>query len=221
MSDSALAPSQIKSIQTQLSDWGGSHFRRFPWRRKLPLWKGLLVEIMLQRTAAAQVVQPFKIFDRKFPTATSLSALTITDLESIFAPLGLRWRIPLFLDLTRAIHQLNGRLPRSEQKLVKLPGVGPYSSAAALSLYGGVRAVIVDANTVRILRRIIGKDFGGETRRQQWLRDALEQVTPIEGYREFNFALLDFGAEICRPANPDCRICPIQELCVTGRAVSI
>lgn len=218
MGDYTLTASQIALIQTRIIDWGKTHFRRFPWRRDIPLWKGLLVELMLQRTKATQVVRPFKFLDQRFPTASSLSELTDADIEPLLSSLGLKWRIPLFIELTHIISKSAGRLPRSEHKLSNLPGIGPYSSAAALSMHGGVRAVIIDSNTVRIVCRIIGVGFDGETRRRPWLRKALEILTPVESYRSFNFALLDLGAELCRPSNPRCTECPIQEGCFTGRA---
>lgn len=205
-------------IQQKLLAWGKNNGRKYPWRRQIPLWKGLLVEMMLQRTAADQVVQSFNVLDRKYPTAQSLCGITSADVEPLFAHLGLRWRIPLFVELATIITNKRGRLPRSIDRLMKLPGVGPYVSAAALSMYADVRAVIIDANTVRIASRIVGVDFDAETRRRRWVREILEELTPDKNFRKFNFAILDLGGKICTHKNPACGACPIQTLCSTGIA---
>ena len=184
----------------------------------MPLWKALLTEVMLQRTRADQVSQSFRILDSEYRIANQLSSMTVQEATRLFKPLGLIWLIPLFLRLAHEIARRKGRLPNTQEKLQKLPGVGTYASGAALSLHGGVRAVIIDSNTVRIVCRLNGIEPGPETRRKSWIGDALEYLTPDTGFREFNYALLDLGALICRPRSPECSHCPIQQFCATGIA---
>jgi A/G-specific adenine glycosylase len=180
------------------------------------MWKGLLAEIMLQRTRSDQVRDAFTRFDSRYRTAADLAALTEKEVSSIFAPLGLKWRIPLFTELAGEIVRRNGRLPRTERELQRLPGVGPYAAAATLSLHTGIRAVIIDSNTVRIVSRLLGIEPGPETRRKRWVKDVLEVLTPTVGFKENNYALLDLGALVCRPRRPDCVNCPIVVNCRTG-----
>ena len=101
--------------------------------------------------------------------------------------------------------------------LTELPAVGNYASAATMSLHKGDRAVIIDANSVRIASRLIGQPYDGETRRKRWLVELLESLTPSTDCRKFNYALLDLGALICRPKAPKCSECPLNLECLTGQ----
>ena len=218
LQDGMLPSTRLQEFRVVLGKWWKQNARSFPWRKQMPLWKALLTEVMLQRTRAEQVINPFNIFDRKFRVAQQLSDFTESDAYIIFSSLGLRWRIPLFVRLAREISRCNGRLPRTEKDLRDLPGIGSYTAAAALSLYSNVRAVIVDANTVRIICRLLGKEAGPESRRQNWIMANLEYLTPEAEFREFNYSLIDLGALVCRPYRPLCVKCPLREFCVTGKA---
>ena len=170
------------------------------------------------RTRAAQVLPVYRELFRRFPTARTFGAANDEELTEIVGPLGLRWRARLVAALAHEIGRRNGRLPRTQKALEELPGVGPYAAAAALSLHGGRRAVIIDANVVRVLARLVGREFDGETRRKRWLRDLAEYATPARDVRAFNYALLDLGAIVCRPRTPRCSACPLEDLCAYAKA---
>lgn len=206
----------LGQIQATLREWGVEHGRAFPWRRPLPVWKALVVEVMLLRTRAEQVTAAFVSFDARYSTPEEFGSASEQDLKDLFAPLGLRWRVPLLLRLAQEIGRGGGRLPLEQRALELLPGVGQYAAAATLSLHGGVPAVLIDANTVRLIARLLGKAFDGETRRKSWLRLAAARLTPREGNRDFNYALLDLAATVCRPRRPRCGECPLRQWCATG-----
>jgi A/G-specific adenine glycosylase len=208
----------VSAIQERLLNWGAENRREFPWRTRIPFWQGLLVEVLLQRTRAAQVTPVFKSLKQQFPVAHRLTDMTTTDADEFFSSLGLTWRATHFVQLAWEIGRRRGRLKRDYLELQKLPGVGPYAAAAALSLHGEVRHEIVDSNTVRIVCRLLGNEFDAETRRKRWVHNALESITPELEFRAFNFALLDLGAEVCRPRNQLCDSCPLLDLCVTGQS---
>lgn len=113
----------------------------------MPIWRGLLVEVLLQRTRADQVVPVFLSMKARYPRAIDLLDMTLDDAEEMFGSMGLRWRAPLFVALAHEIGDRRGRLKRDDAELVSLPGVGPYPAAATLSLHGDVRRPIVDSNT--------------------------------------------------------------------------
>ena len=179
-----------------------------------------MTEVLLLRTRAAQVLPVYRELFRRFPTARAFGAAEEEELAEIIRPLGLRWRVPLLAALAHEIGKRNGRLPRTQKELEKLPAVGPYAAASALSLHGGRRAVIIDANVVRVLARLVGREFDGETRRKRWLRDLAEYATPARDVREFNYALLDLGATVCRPRAPRCTVCPFEDLCAHAKAAA-
>lgn len=207
----------VELMQSALREWVRDHARDFPWRQPLPLWKALVAEVMLLRTRAQQVVPAFVAFNAQYATPAEFGGASEGDLRSLLGPLGLRWRVPLLLRLAQEIGRFDG-LPQLDQHALELlPGVGPYAAAATLSLHAGIPAVLIDANTVRVIARLLGRPFDGETRRKRWLRAAANQVTPREGNREFNYALLDLAATVCRPRRPRCGECPLRQWCVTGK----
>lgn len=210
----------VEEFAHRLMAWGPSAFQRYPWRKKLPLWKGLLVEVMLQRTRADQVVPSFTTLDSRFRTAASLGDMNESEARALIEPLGLAWRIPLFLQLCRELARRKGRLPRIQSAIEKLPGVGPYAAGAALSLHGNTRALVIDSNVVRVICRVLGVPFDGETRRKSWIRELLDGMTPETDFKTFNYAVIDLAIQICRPRNPRCYECPVQTVCATGMASS-
>lgn len=204
-------------VQHRLLEWGPRNFQRFPWRRRLPVWRALVTEILLQRTRAHQVVPVFNEFQRRYPTAESFASASESDIHELVDSLGLRWRAPLLSRLAKELGARRGRVPRDQKHLQKFPGVGPYVAAAALSLHGGTRAVIIDANVVRVLSRLVGREFDGESRRKRWIQELADELTPKDRFRDYNYALLDLAMTVCLPRRPRCCGCPLLSLCATGR----
>lgn len=153
----------------------------------------------------------------EYSTPSALAAASVEELASLIYPLGLRWRAPLLKQLGAALAALGGTPPDTLAELVALPGVGPYAAAAYLSFHCNKRAVLIDANVVRWLCRMVGKPMDGETRRKAWLIEIADRLTPARNARDYNYAILDFSMQICA-AKPLCAQCPLgPKLCVTGR----
>ena len=214
------APSDewVEGVRDALLKWGLTHTQSYPWRDPdLPAWKGLIAEFLLLRTRADQAARVFESIQRQYPNASSLLHVPEDCLNDMISSLGLRWRRPLFVQLVHAIAECDGNVPTTVDELKKLPGVGSYVAAATVALYGGSRAVIVDANIVRLLCRLIGEVYDGETRRKRWLLDLAERLTPDVEFREYGYAALDLSMIICQPRRPLCMCCPLAPLCSTGR----
>ena len=188
----------------------------YPWREELPLWQALIAEVMLQRTRADQVVPTFNQFRVRYPGPVALGHASKEELTGLVEPLGLRWRGRLLYQLGQEIARLGGALPMDQPALEALPGVGPYAAAATLSLHANRRAVLIDSNFVRVLCRLVGATYDGETRRERWLRDLAEALTPPRAHRAYNYAVLDLAALVCLPRTPKCDECPILKWCATG-----
>ena len=181
------------------------------------MWQALVAEVLLHRTRARQAEDVFRELRRRYRTAAAFGSATREELLGLFEPLGLRWRAELVVRLAAEIGVRHGRLPKDAAALRTMPGVGDYAAAAALSLHAGQRAVIVDSNVVRVLCRLVGAEFDGETRRAKWLGELADRLTPDVEFRAYNYALLDLGMQICRPARPRCVDCPLLPMCTTGR----
>jgi len=161
----------------------------------------------------------YRRFVFAFGTPSKLGRAPLQKIEKLLYPLGLRWRAPLIKKLGQALDARDGNPPSSLEQLISLPGVGPYAAAAYLGFHTSERAVIIDANVVRFLCRLIGYEYDGETRRKQWLLDFADRMTPSRNVKKYNYAVLDFTMQICT-TRPKCAQCPIgPTLCIYGNRV--
>ena len=214
------APSDewVAEVRDAVLSWGAAHAQSFPWRAPgLPIWQGLVAEFLLLRTRADQAAPVFESIQRQYPDARSFGDAPEDRLHEMIASLGLRWRRPLFVQLARAVADCDGNVPTTVEELKELPGVGAYVAAATAALHGSRRAAIVDANIVRLLCRLTGQEYDGETRRKRWLVDLADRLTPEVEFRDYGYAALDLSMIVCRPRRPLCVHCPLLDLCVTGR----
>ena len=208
----------IADVRDEMLKWGAAHSQSYPWRAPdLPVWQGLIAEFLLLRTRADQAARVFESIQRQYPNPRSLGDVPEDSLNGMIASLGLRWRQPLFVQLARAIADCDGNVPTTVDELKQLPGVGTYVASATAALYGGGRAAIIDANIVRLICRLIGEEYGGETRRKRWLIDLAERLTPDVDFKDYGYAALDLSMTVCQPRRPLCTRCPLIALCVTGR----
>jgi A/G-specific adenine glycosylase len=131
--------------------------------------------------------------------------------RGVLAPLGLRWRAENIIAVAdELVERHAGRVPSDEVSLRALTGVGDYVASAVRCFAFGVPTVLLDANTKRIVSRLTGaKDAGTWRTRLEIYRLAGDQGPNAE----FNYALLDFGALVCRPTTPDCARCPLRATC--------
>jgi len=162
---------------------------------------------MLQRTKAEQVEPVFREFVKKYDEPQAY----LDDREAnTFSNLGLPQRDSQFRLLNSAII-LHG-IPENKADLIQLPGIGDYIASAFLSLHMGIRAPLIDSNFVRVYGKFFGFETNPETRRKKWLKELAEAVTPKRRHREYNYALIDFSREICKP-RPNCESCVIRRKC--------
>lgn len=216
MENSELSRCEIRRIREIIMRWGTENYSEYPWRDPDKEWHGLAAEILLQRTRAGNVVPVYLEFVERFPEPKDLGSAGEEEILDTIRSLGLHWRAPLLKRLGEELSQKES-VPDSFDELKKLPGVGTYVASAWLSFHGDERAILIDANIVRWICRVLGRQYDGETRREKWVRDLLDRITPEEEHRTFNYALLDFTMNVCRSSGPRCEECPIgADLCVYG-----
>jgi DNA (cytosine-5)-methyltransferase 1 len=199
---------------TQLMDWHKEHRRDFPWRTETDPWRIFLAELCLRRTRANAVAGLYSKLLRLAPTPRAVRRRQ-DEVRNVLAPLGLRWRAENVIAVAdELVERHSGRVPSDEASLRALTGVGDYVASAVRCFAYGVPTVLLDANTKRIVSRLTGASDAGAWR------------TRLEIYRlagaggpsaEFNYALLDFGALVCKPTAPDCDSCPFFATCAGAR----
>ena len=203
-------------FRADLLRWHAENRRSYPWREGVDAWAVLMAEVCLRRTRADQVTPVFEALRRLAPTPAAMISRS-DDVMEAMRSLGLRWRAQNLIDIAEAlVDRFDGAVPDNEADLRSLPGVGSYVALAVLTFGFDRRAVLVDTNTSRIVSRISGH---GDDRLWQ-VRLDLHKLAGSDGPDgEFNYALLDLGALVCKATNPMCDSCPVMPYCAHGQDV--
>jgi A/G-specific adenine glycosylase len=202
-------------IARALLRWYDRARRDLPWRRDPTPYKTLVSEFMLQQTVVATVEPYFTRFIARFPDVASLAAADDDQVTALWSGLGYYARARNLRRAAAAVVAAHGgAIPASEAALRTLPGVGPYTAAAVAAIAFDARAFALDGNTMRVLARL-----GGERRpidrpatRAALHARGLAEVPPRRA-GDFNQAMMELGALVCTPRNPDCAACPLAAGC--------
>ncbi len=218
----------------RLLRWYRTHRRDLPWRPPLESKRArpdpyhvLISEAMLQQTQVATVIPYFRRFIERFPTLADLAAADEQTVLRLWQGLGYYSRARNLRRCAIAIMQEHGgQIPQRVERLLALPGIGRYTAGAIASIAFGQRAPIVDGNVARVLCRLdlITDDPAATATRDLLWHRAEEILPPTRDVSDFNSALMELGAMLCTPRNPQCLICPVRECCqacAAGQAQSI
>ena len=203
--------------------WHDAHQRLLPWRASragtrdaYAVW---VAEIMLQQTRVEVVDGYFRRWMERFPTLQALAEAPLDDLLKQWEGLGYYAR-------ARAMHRTaqllvsehDGHFPQQRDALLALPGIGPYTVGALLSIAFGQVEPLLDGNVKRVLTRLADIDAPIEataTLSDLWvLARALVEAAPPGEAGVLNEALIELGATICVPARPRCLLCPVEAHCL-------
>ena len=199
-----------------LLDWYDQNGRDLPWRNHGgDAYRVIVSEMMLVQTTVAAVIPYYHRFLERFPTVTSLANADESDVLKLWEGLGYYRRARHLHALAKAVvtdHQ--GQFPTDINALLALPGVGRYIAGAVRSFAFDLPAPILEANTIRLIARLIGLQDPVETSSSQktlWA-EATARVDPNRP-GSFNQAMMDLGATLCSPREPACLICPVSPHC--------
>jgi DNA (cytosine-5)-methyltransferase 1 len=200
----------IRKFRDGLSRWHRSNAQQYPWRNRTSPWDALMAEMCLNRMRPDQVAEVFKELRKLAPTPKALTADPAASLRSMRS-LG----IGQVADDIRAVARVlvkshGGRVPNKKMELLALPGVGAYVANAVLTFGFGQRTILMGTNATRIVKRYTGR----QSARTWQLRVDLNRLAgPAGPDAEFNSALIDFGAMVCRVGKPACDSCPLRKTC--------
>ena len=174
---------------------------------------------MLQQTQTATVIPYYEKFLNCFPTVETLAEADREEVLSLWAGLGYYRRAHLLHEAARRVaFDLGGHFPDTVEELLTLPGVGRYTAGAIASIAFGRRAPILDGNVSRVLARLFNIRERPDTpavKARLW--ELAEAVLPKRNCGAFNQALMDLGATVCTPKNPNCPGCPLLGNCQAYR----
>jgi len=209
--------SQERFFVKNLLSWFDENKRVFPWRveGKADPYHILVAELMLKKTRADNASSAYSQFIELYPNPNSVINASNTDIENILLPLGLiKQRTKAFLSIFTIINNNHdGKIPSRKKDLQELPYVGDYTVNAVLCFGFNKKVPIVDVNVTRICQRFFGLEIYGDPRVDTHIWDFLKRIIPNKKFKEFNLALLDFGALICSSKATKCKDCILNNQC--------
>ena len=206
----------------ELRRWYHKNRRYYPWRDTKNPYEILISEYFLQKTNADLALATYTKFIKNYPSPRSLARASLIKVNRLISSIGLSYRAErLNKAAKQLVNEFGGKVPDNRKDLLKLYGIGLYISNAVLCFAYNKRVAIIDTNTIRIFGRVFGiKSNLKRPRTDTNLERQIELFLPIKNSREFNYALLDFGATICTAKRPKCDYCPLNTLCIYYREVA-
>lgn len=214
-----LSEKNADKFQNKIEAWYGVHHRKLPWRKTRDPYKIWISEIMLQQTTVQTVIPYYKNWIEHFPDMATLSKAPVQKVLKIWQGLGYYRRAK---NLHRAskifMADFDGQIPQNYDDLKRLPGFGPYTTAAVLSIAFDKPYLTIDANTRRILMRLLNWSRKATSNIDKKLHDYAASLLPKKNMGIFNQALMELGSLVCRAKNPLCLLCPVLDFCEAYKA---
>ena len=211
---SSWTPKEISKESIKLEAWFEENKRPLPWRKTRKAYNIWISEIMLQQTTVTAVIPFYQKFMKSFPTVKRLAEASQEEVYKHWAGLG-------YYSRARNIHKAAKELvklksfPKTYEELIKLPGLGDYSSRAISSQAFGEKVGVVDGNVIRVLSRRFGKAFEHwKTKDKKELQLIADEYVKTGNPSNINQAMMELGATICIPTNPTCLLCPLKKNCM-------
>lgn len=209
----------IPAMRRALLTWFARHRRPMPWREEVSAYRTVVSELMCQQTQIATAIPYFERWTARWPDFAALAQADEAEVLALWAGLGYYSRARNLLNLARQVAALP-RPPSTAAEWQTFKGVGPYTAAAIASIAFAEPVAVVDGNVVRVLARFDGvrvklRDASSAAKLFAPRADAL--VDPKQP-GDFNQAMMELGATVCRKGAPDCPKCPLAPWCEARQA---
>lgn len=204
-------------ITKKILNWYDLNKRTLPWRKNVSKSKKhyytLVSEYMLQQTQVVTVIPYFNRFINKIPNLKKLSKIPDRVLIKLWEGLGYYSRVRNLKKTAKIIiSKYHGEIPNNYEDLISLPGIGNYTANAILAIAFNKSYIPLDGNIERVLKRYLYLRKDKEIQ-----KDNLIEKKSIFGISsrasDYAQALMELGAMICKPKNPECSGCPISKNC--------
>lgn len=208
-------PAQIDQFQNEILTYWTAHGRHsLPWRKTTDPWKILLAEVTLRKTGSQQAVEIYPELIRYSPER--LATAQLAEIERLLLPIGIYTiRAKSLIAIGQRVAQEGKEQLQSEEFLLSLPGVGQYITNAVRCSAFGFPVPALDTNMIRVVQRV----FGLSPRRKRprddgdmW--DFAGELVSTRQPKQYNWGVIDFGAQICTARSPKCDVCPLQSNCL-------
>ena len=202
------------TFSKQLLTWYANNGRTLPWRESRDPYCIWIAESMLQQTTVTAVIPYYERFLNAFPTLERLAKADQQEVLRLWQGLGYYSRARnLHACAKQIISEQAGSFPKSEEELLKLKGIGPYTAAAIAAQAFNLRANVVDGNVERVMARYFKIEEKLPKAKKQ-LKEHAETLVPQRGdFHSYANAIMELGAKICTPKSPNCESCPVSKGC--------
>lgn len=207
------------TLAQKLLKWYAKNGRDLPWRVKGGAhpnpYAVLVSEFMLQQTTVKTVIPYFERFMQRFPTIESLAAASLEEVYQYWQGLGYYTRAKS-LHTTAQLIVKQGYFPKTRAEVLKLKGIGSYTASSILALAFNQPETVIDGNVMRIICRL--NAFTSPLDEiQDVIREKAEALTDTTCPADYASAIMDLGAMVCTPKNPQCLLCPWQSDCLSRK----
>jgi A/G-specific adenine glycosylase len=217
-----VPPARRAAIRRRLLAWYDAGHRALPWRfpqHGADPYRVWLAEVMLQQTQVAAAIPYYRRFVARWPSLASLAEAEDAEVLAAWSGLGYYARCRNLLSAAREALRRHGGLPAAPEALRALPGFGPYTAGAVASIAFAAPVPAVDGNAARVLARLFlvkGDPASPPVRRR--IGALAAALVPDRRPGDFNQALMELGATVCRSPAPGCLRCPLRASCAARRA---
>jgi A/G-specific adenine glycosylase len=208
---------KIVAFRSNLLRWYRSHRRDLPWRKTTDPYRIWISETMLQQTQTSTALPYYQRFLRRFQDIQSLAQAPESEVLNAWSGLGYYTRARNLHRAARQILQVHGDFPRDFETILHLPGIGRYTAGAICSIAFNQPYPVVDGNVRRVLMRLIGIEHRVP---EGYFWNVMSAWISRRAPSSFNQAMMELGALVCTPAQPQCLQCPVHAFC-TARKLGI
>ncbi|MCF6224443.1 MAG: A/G-specific adenine glycosylase [Flavobacteriaceae bacterium] len=196
--------------------WYLKNKRDLPWRNTKEPYLIWLSEIILQQTKIIQGTSYYLKFVEKFDTINGLAKADEKQILKLWQGLGYYSRARnLHKTAVYISNELNGKFPNNYKELKKLKGIGDYTASAIASFCFDLPEATVDGNVYRVLSRYFGINTPiNSSKGIKEFKKLAQILINSKNPGTHNQAIMEFGALMCKPKNPNCLNCPLNSSCI-------
>lgn len=206
---------EYPAFRKSLLKWYGENQRTLPWRSSGKPYHVWVSEVMLQQTQVTTVIPYYDRFLKHFPTVEALAEAEQQLVLKLWEGLGYYARARNFQKAAQTIvREFGGEIPGNYDEFLSLSGVGGYIAAAVQSIAFGHPHAVVDGNVKRVLSRLFGIEAPvNDSKFLKAYQEVADVLLDRESPGDYNQAMMELGALVCRPQNPLCEECPVKNFC--------
>ena len=200
----------------EIVNWYKNNLRDLPWRSTKDPYRIWLSEVILQQTQVNQGIKYYYAFLEQYPDIQSLANADEQEVLKLWQGLGYYSRARNLLKTAVLVaDKHHGIFPNTMEEISKLPGIGQYTASAILSFAYNLPYPALDGNVFRVISRLynIRLHINEQKNRPVFLEILNEMIQGVNP-AEFNTAMMELGAMVCKPDNPKCVICPVSTFCL-------